>query len=95
MNRKSVVVIKSFKKKYRKKNHSAIGGRLTLKVSPEQRALIDSICRKERLSLNFFCGYGLTFFLRQYQACGNLFDLAGPAEMTRPGRKRRIHEIEE
>lgn len=83
------------RKKYRKKNNSAVAGKISLKTSPSLRAEIDAIARENRVSINHLCCCGLRFFLKHYRLTGDVFMFESEVSAPRPGRKRMIHHVEE
>jgi hypothetical protein len=93
VNKKGTVL--KIRKRYKKKNNSAIAGKVSLKVSVLMRKRIDEIAALERLSVNFLCGYGLEWFLREYEKSGSLLEIGDSLQIPRPGRKRQIHEVDE
>jgi hypothetical protein len=82
------------RKKRKRKNESAIGGKLSLKTSPSVRAEIDEIAKRERVSINFFCVSGIKWFLKQYRQTGDMFLFGESENAPRAGRKRTILTVE-
>lgn len=82
-------------KRGKRKNYNAIGGRLSIKVDPKTRKILDVISRYEHKSLNFLCDYAISILISHYKKAGVLPQIEGVVlEAKRPGRKRIYTELE-